>query len=648
LVVPVSGQTEDTVEVYVAGTSTLVGRYGINASALSGFSGVIFARGYLNPQARPSARGIYRPSFNLWAVRSDDAAVQGVSLNTARVQVIHNSADAAAATVDIYSAALDLELDDVAFRTATGFTNITLPTALASNIDIGVAGPTSSSIGDTLAARWVSIAAGDTLFLIANGLLANTGVTAFNIWKVDAVNEFQASVPLTPGGTPVPTSAVRLFHGVDDAPALDLLQNTVAARVWPPTPVAVNWAYGNSSGYIPIRHPLAAGAFVDVLLSNNSDSVLRTYRAAVELPALNLANKRVLAVASGRLATDFSVYVVPPAGGAFVELPQFGYLHAIHNSGVAAANVVDVQLRVGGNVIANLDSVAYRRSSAFRPVPANTPIEIEVFAFASGASNVGASIINLGTQTIGSGRSVVALVDGVTGTGYAANPDANVNNALGATVINHAPQYTRSGDAKLLVVHGSSDAPAVDVRTGGNVLVAGPRFRQSAVRQVPIATYTLDITPAGVPGTIVRSSVANLQTLPTGITTGVVYASGFLNPANNSNGAELDLVLALPNGTNIVLPRAAAGIESGFDGNFSVYPNPVSTQAILAYAIDRPMNLTATLTDVNGRVITVLDQGLKTAGNHEVTFSSSALTAGVYFIRLEGDGLRRVGKIMVD
>jgi hypothetical protein len=188
----------------------------------------------------------------------------------------------------------------------------------------------------------------------------------------------------------------------------------------------------------------------------------------------------------------------------------------------------------------------------------------------------------------------------------------------------------------------------VDVRSGGNVLVSGAKFRQSATLRVPIATYTLDVTPAGVPGTVVRSSVANLQTLPTGITTGVVYASGFLNPANNNNGAELDLVLALPNGVNVVLPRAAAGIESGFDGNFSIYPNPVSSQAILAYAIDRPMNLTATLTDITGRVITLLDQGLKTAGNHEVSFSSSALTAGVYFIRLEGDGLRRVGKIMVD
>lgn len=42
---------------------------------------------------------------------------------TARVQVIHNSADAAAAEVDVYINA-DLALDDFAFRTATPFLDL--------------------------------------------------------------------------------------------------------------------------------------------------------------------------------------------------------------------------------------------------------------------------------------------------------------------------------------------------------------------------------------------------------------------------------------------------------------------------------------------------------------------------------------------
>ena len=52
---------------------------------------------------------------------------------TARVQVIHNSADAAAAVVDVYLNGAIL-LDDFAFRTATGFVNA--PAGVEIDLDI--------------------------------------------------------------------------------------------------------------------------------------------------------------------------------------------------------------------------------------------------------------------------------------------------------------------------------------------------------------------------------------------------------------------------------------------------------------------------------------------------------------------------------
>src|SRR5215204_6089454 len=64
---------------------------------------------------------------------------------TARLQVIHNAADPAAATVDVYVNGTIL-LDDFAFRTATPYVNV--PAGV--QLNIGVAGGNSTSVNDTL------------------------------------------------------------------------------------------------------------------------------------------------------------------------------------------------------------------------------------------------------------------------------------------------------------------------------------------------------------------------------------------------------------------------------------------------------------------------------------------------------------------
>ena len=62
---------------------------------------------------------------------------------TARVQVIHNSADAAAAEVDVYVDAANT-LDDFAFRTASPF--VDLPAGV--QIELSIAPGNSSSVAD--------------------------------------------------------------------------------------------------------------------------------------------------------------------------------------------------------------------------------------------------------------------------------------------------------------------------------------------------------------------------------------------------------------------------------------------------------------------------------------------------------------------
>lgn len=83
--------------------------------------------------------------------------MQTAHAQTARVQIIHNSADAAAAEVDIYVDA-GLALDDFAFRTATPY--IDLPAD--NQIEIAVAPSNSTGVGDAIATFPITLTSGET------------------------------------------------------------------------------------------------------------------------------------------------------------------------------------------------------------------------------------------------------------------------------------------------------------------------------------------------------------------------------------------------------------------------------------------------------------------------------------------------------
>ncbi|OYQ47918.1 DUF4397 domain-containing protein, partial [Flavobacterium aurantiibacter] len=91
-------------------------------------------------------------------------SVFGSYAQTARLQVIHNSPDAAAAEVDVYING-ELELDNFAFRTATPFIDV----AAGVPISIDVAPASSTSVAQSLYNLTTTLANGETYIAIANG-----------------------------------------------------------------------------------------------------------------------------------------------------------------------------------------------------------------------------------------------------------------------------------------------------------------------------------------------------------------------------------------------------------------------------------------------------------------------------------------------
>ena len=92
---------------------------------------------------------------------------------TARLEVIHNAADAIAAEVDVYvNGGATPFIDDFAFRTSSGFVDV--PAGV--DLNIGIALSTSTGPSDILfTLPAVNLTAGETYIAIANGIVSPTG-----------------------------------------------------------------------------------------------------------------------------------------------------------------------------------------------------------------------------------------------------------------------------------------------------------------------------------------------------------------------------------------------------------------------------------------------------------------------------------------
>ncbi len=460
---------------------------------------------------------------------------------TARLQVIHNAADPAASEVDIYLNG-DLLLDDFAFRTATPF--IDAPADVILNI--GVAAANSTSANDTLVNIPVVLSEGGTYVAIANGVLDPSGFaanpdgrpTGFGLYvKADAR---EASTE---------TGEVQFFamHGVTDAPTVDILARNVATLV-------SGAAYGDMTDYLGVP---ALEYILDITPAGIPETVVASFTA--DLSGLSGASAAVLA--SGFLSSGDNMngeafgLIAVFSDGTVAELPAYepsARLQVIHNAADPAASVVDIYVN-GGLLI---DDFAFRTATPFISVPADVELEIGV---APGNSASAEDIIAAIPVTLSDGGTYVAIANGVLDPEtFSVNPDSR---STAFTIYLKSDARETSNDenqVQFFVMHGATDAPAVDVYARGiTKLVDNAAYTDiTGYIGVPSGDYLLDITPAGSPESIVATFGGLLAGLE-GHAVSVV-ASGFLSPAENQNGEPFALVAVLADGTAIVLPSAVS------------------------------------------------------------------------------------------
>lgn len=251
-------------------------------------------------------------------------ALTAASAQTARVQVIHNSADLAADSVDVY---LDttLLLDNFAFRTATEF----IDAPADSPITIGIAPKTSTGVSDTIYSLTATLTSGETYAVVANGIVSPNGYspsTPFDLYIYPMARESASQM----GNTDI-----LVFHGSTDAPIVSIDVAGVGT-------VVDTLMYGEFEGYLEV-------ATADVVLEVRSEDGATLFASySAPLSSLSLQDEALVAIASGFLdpssnsnGAGFGLWVALPAGGPLVELPVA--------SGLSVAQFDNADMRIYPN-----------------------------------------------------------------------------------------------------------------------------------------------------------------------------------------------------------------------------------------------------------------------------------------------------------
>jgi hypothetical protein len=620
----------------------VVASFNANLTGLGGGAAVVFASGFLNPAANQNGTG-----FGLFAALPNGTVVEFPAvLPTARLQVIHNAADPLASEVDIYVNG-DLLLDNFAFRTATPFVTVSAGVTL----NIGVAPSTSTSASDTIKNIPVILDNGKTYVAVANGVVGS-GFSpnpdgrsiAFTLFAKDGIKEsgmYGSKVDFV------------VLHGSTDAPAVDVIARNVGKLV-------DDAAYGDFTNYLTVS---ASSYILDITPSNDNNTIVATFEANLTGHGGGAAvvfASGFLNPASNQNGAAFGLFAALP-NGTVVELPAYvapttARLQIIHNAADPIANEVDIY--VNGTLL--LDNFGFRTATPYVDVPAGVSLNIGV---APGTSTSVSDTIKNFAVSFEGGKTYVAMANGVVNTsGFAPNPTGR---DIAFTLFAKADareQANSNNKVDLFAVHGSTDAPAVNIRALFGLSLSNIAYGDISNYVSLPASRNWVIIYTTNPFQLVGVYNADLSTL--GGNSAVVFASGFLNPSSNQNGESFGVFVALANGAVVQLPKVlgkeaddymnkilgesgeiAEVKEYNLDQN---YPNPFNPSTRIAFSIPNNANVTLKVYDILGtEVAELISNEQKSAGRYEVSFDASSLASGTYIYKLQAGDFVQTKKMIL-
>ncbi len=586
----------------------------LQALSLQGAALTVVASGFLNPAVNSDG-----PAFGLWvALPAGGDLIQlpaAPEPAVANLQVIHNCADLAASEVDVYVNG-GLLLDNFAFRTATPFVEV--PAGV--NLIVAIAPGNSTSVDDAIATFNFNLVADENYIVVANGIVSGSGYTPSPAFDLDVFGGARLT------GSSATSTDVLVLHGSTDAPTVDVEEPNLGLTL------IDDLDYGS---FISDYASLPTNDYTLDITDETGSVVVASYSAP--LAALSLDGAALTVLASGFLDPSvnsngpaFGLWVALASGGDLIELPLAtveeltANVQVIHNCADLAAAEVDVYL----NDVLLLNNFAFRTATPFVEAPAGVDITVSIAPATS--TSVDDAIASF-DYNLEADENYVIIANGiVSGTGYNPSPAFNLAVYAGARTTADMAMNT-----DILVYHGATDAPAVDVNEvtlGIDGVVNDLPYNDFAgyVSLDAGDDYIIELTD-GTGAVTVGLYAVPLNTLGLDGAALTVFASGFLDPTQNSNGEGFELWVALANGTTLPLPTTTSVNEMVFD-NLVVYPNPSNGLVNISGFSAQNDFVTMQVTDLSGRV--VKRQSLATGAGMVISYNIEDLADGNYILQV--------------
>ncbi|MBL7799709.1 MAG: T9SS type A sorting domain-containing protein [Chitinophagales bacterium] len=587
-------------------------------------------------------------------------AVLGATFASAQgsLLVVHNSPDPALANVDVWvevpiASQYLKAVDNLTYQSGYFYTIPAVPIPGATLVvHLKSSTSTASSDPDLFSKTFSVIPTGNNI-MIATGLATPSllaaktnpsGVSnAADLILINSGVQFSSSNPNQ--------AQVALHHGIIDADSV-YVQSFVTTIQAPARDVLVGKALYKD---VTAHTGVAASARRIHIIPNGQAQTNPFYKANGDA-LRTLGGKAAFIVASGFADTTgtgttntakvlaFVTDASTPGNSAItpVELPAEklgGLTEIIHAS--ADPLLKKIELYVNGvKQFLKLDYLQRFQSGAFIQ---DFHYDIDIHANDSLTKSLSVNLFLNDTARVG-------VIAGVSSTsGFTANPDGK---SILANAYIDKPFVTTSpaGTGVVNVFHAATDAPTVSVTVpsaGGLSLISGLSYGQyqkanisgNTALPTSLGTVIVDLKLPG--GAIYKSYLVPLGAIDgAGIT---LVATGFVDSAANKNGKKFGLYLAIPNGPlsfmsplqdTVVSTSTSINDPSLADMQFRMFPNPASSEIVMAFDVKETSNVAIDILDMNGRVVKNVVNS--TFGNKTVALTEDIrdLQNGLYIARV--------------
>ena len=319
-----------------------------------------------------------------------------------------------------------------------------------------------------------------------------------------------------------------------------------------------------------------------------------------------------------------------PSGGAALELPTPGNarIQVIHNAADLAAATVDIW--VNGELA--IDDFSFRTATPFIDAP--TGLTLYVGVAPDNSTSAADALTTIPIGPLADGETYIVIANGiVSNSGYNPAPAFGLDIFAGGR---EQGDNQGANETDVLVYHGSTDAPTVDVEetgVGAGVIVDNISYGEfQGYLSLGTADYTLGIVAGGTTVVSFEAPLASLGLEDAALT---VLASGFLDPSQNSGGPGFGLYAALSTGGDLVALPLATGIEElvAID-ELSIYPNPTSELIRIDFNLSEVAQVAVNIYSSIGQKVKQLNVGRLNQGSNQLQMDVSDLDSGLYMIQL--------------